>query len=334
MSRKAEQFRKKFEEGYDPSPKRKTPVIAAALALIIILLVMTIGEISGRDDVPSFTQMSEIFESEVEEAVEKEEERETHIEVHVIDVGQGDCTLVRCGEKWVLIDAGDKGEGQRVLKYLGKLGVEKLDLVVATHPHADHIWGLSTVLAGVKVKELIMPEIPSKQAPTSKCYEKLLDAIDKYKVKCTAGTSGMTRTFGETKMQILSPDKGAEYDDYNDYSVVLKFTCGDFVFLTCGDISKSTEKELIEKYKSLRASLLKISHHGSSDSSSKSFLEAVSPKYAYICAGDDNDFDHPNKKTLEKLNELRIKYKRTDEDSSFIFSSDGTDSVRVKKSKY
>lgn len=302
-------------------------VLAAAVAIIL-----TIGQLVPDSDIPSWSGMFSAF-IESTKPVEEHSDKLTgdvKMSVHVIDVGQGDSILVRAGDKTVLIDAGENGCGTTVINYLHSLRIYSLDYIVATHPHSDHIGGLDTVLGSVPAGTVITPEIPESLLPTNKTYSDFLDALYKAKAlgtKIVRAEAGIEFDLGEVKMKVLSPFPDDSYEDMNDYSAALLFTCGKVTFLTCGDDTSNAEGKLIAQYPDMKATLLKLSHHGSSASSSKSYLSALSPKFAAISVGRDNDYGHPSKSVITRLRNAKINYARTDISGTLIYYTDGSTMV-------
>lgn len=245
-------------------------------------------------------------------------EETSNMKVHFIDVGQGDATLIESNKHYMLIDAGENNTGSVVVSYLKDQGVEKLDYVIGTHPHSDHIGGLDTVIDSFTIGKVIMPDITH----TTKTFEDVLDAIANKNLKITKAVVGKEYTLGTASFIIISPN-GTSYSDLNDYSVGIKLTNGNNSFLLTGDAEELSEQEMLRNGIDLSADVLKLGHHGSSYSSADSFLDAVKPTYAMISAGMDNQYDHPNIETLQAMFERKIKVYRTDKQGTVIFTSDG-----------
>ncbi len=258
---------------------------------------------------------------------------DAHLKMHVIDVGQGDSILIQCGDKNVLIDCGENGMGETVLDYLDRAGVTHLDWLVATHPHSDHIGGMDTVLnSDITVDNMMMSRTSKSMTPTTKTYKDLLSAIENKGLKAVQPVPGETYDLDGVTMLVLSPKKNSDYDDLNDYSVVLKFIYKDVSIFTGGDATKKVEKELLKTDYDLSADIYKVSHHGGKESSYDEFVKAVNAKYSAISAGKDNQYGHPKQETLDRLNEINSQINRTDLDGSIIYETDGTN-IAVTTSK-
>ncbi|MFT4106695.1 MAG: MBL fold metallo-hydrolase [Lacrimispora sp.] len=241
-----------------------------------------------------------------------------NLKVHFIDVGQGDSTLIEQNGHFMLIDAGEKDQGETVVSYLEKQGVKKLDYVIGTHPHSDHIGGLSEVLKAFEVGRVIMPA----KEHTIRIYENLLDEIARQNLKITLPKVGNTYELGASSFQIIAPvrDYG---DNLNNWSVGIRLTYGETGFVFCGDAEKEAEGDIIGSGLDLKADVLKISHHGSSTSSSSRFMDMVDPDYGVISCGKNNDYGHPHKEIRSMLKKRSIKSFRTDELGTIIAVSDG-----------
>lgn len=237
--------------------------------------------------------------------------------VHYIDVGQGDSILLESDDDYVLIDAGEKEYGPTICAYLEKLGVTQLDYVIATHPHSDHCGGLADVITTFECENFITTETDQQ----TKTWVDVLLAVDETNCNYIDAVKGNTYSFGESYFEILGP-VGSDYDNYNDYSVIIKAQCGNNSFLFTGDMETKTEKELLAEGSDLKADVLKVGHHGSTTSSSETFLDAVSPTYAVITCGKGNEYGHPHIETLDKLSERGITVYRTDELSTIVAFSD------------
>jgi competence protein ComEC len=240
------------------------------------------------------------------------------MEVHFIDVGQGDAILVEAGNSTMLIDAGENNKGTIVKEYLNNQQITKLDYIIGTHPHSDHIGGLDTILDSFEVGKVLLPHA----VHTTATFEEVLDALERHNLSITAPEVGAKYYLGSASFTILAPSMET-YDEINNYSIAIKLTFGDTNFVLAGDAENKSELEMLETGINLTADVLKLSHHGSSYSSSNEFLEAVNPTYSIVCVGKDNEYGHPHAKTLQALLDRDIKLYRTDEQGTVVFTSNG-----------
>jgi competence protein ComEC len=242
------------------------------------------------------------------------------LKVTYIDVGQADSILVTTPDgKNMLIDAGEDGNHSgTVVNYLSSQGITKLDAAVATHPHSDHINAMDNVLKAVSVDSFYMPNATH----TTKDFENMVNALESVP-EVNETKAGMSFTLGEyVSCEVLAPIDDS-YSNLNDYSVVIRLTYGNSHFLFTGDSEKEVEKEILDAGYDVSADVLKCGHHGSSTSSSSDYLDAISPKYAVISCGKDNDYGHPHKETIEALSKRNINILRTDEMGTIVITSDG-----------
>lgn len=241
--------------------------------------------------------------------------------VHYINVDQGDAILIQVNNKNLLIDSGPKSHKKQLVKFLNDLNISKLDYVIATHPHEDHIGNMNTVLNSYKVQSFYAPKVYSY----TKSFEQMIDSLKSNNLKITPIKRGCnTINLGfQTNVEVFSPINDT-YDNENNYSPVIKISFGNNSFLFTGDAEKEIEDKLILLNDDLKADILKVSHHGSSSSTSDSFLNRVSPKYAVISVGKNNIYDHPNDTIISKLNTYNIDILRTDIQNNITLISDGT----------
>lgn len=238
--------------------------------------------------------------------------------VHFIDVGQGDSILAESDGHYMLIDAGENDQAGTVISYLKAQGVTKLDYVIGTHPHSDHIGGLDKVIDTFPVDKVILPPVEH----TTKTFEDVLDSIASRGLKITKPTPGASYDLGDASFTILSPVK--DYgSDLNNWSVGVRLTYGDNSFVMCGDAENQAEEDIIKNGAVLKADVLKAGHHGSSTSTSDAFLKKVSPSWVVIQCGKGNSYGHPHKETMEKLKKAGCQVLRTDEEGTITAFSDG-----------
>ncbi len=241
------------------------------------------------------------------------------LQVHYIDVGQGDSILIQYKKHNILIDAGENGRGDSIIKYLKKQGVSSLDYMIATHPHSDHIGGMDEVINQIPAKEVFMTRLSEGMTPTTKSYTSLLYAIGESGARLTAPQNGQKIQWDDLILTFMVPK--ADYDNLNNMSIVVKIDYQNCSYLFTGDAEKEREKELLALETDLQADVLKAGHHGSSTSSSPNFVHAVAPKIAVISCGKDNDYGHPSKTTLDILSNCKVY--RTDRSGSVVVSCDG-----------
>ena len=241
------------------------------------------------------------------------------LRVNYIDVGQGDSIFIQLPNKeTMLIDAGEAYEVDNVINYLNNLGIKKIDYVVGTHPHTDHIGGLEEVINTFDVGTIYMPKVSSN----SKTFEDLLTTISNKGLKVKTAKSGVV-VFDEDnlKLEFIAPNSD-NYSNLNNYSAVLKLTYLDNTFLFMGDAETLSEDEITSD---VDADVIKVGHHGSDSSSSVEFVKKVSPEYAIIMVGEGNSYNHPYQSIIDRYESVGAKVLRTDLDGNIVCDSDGVD---------
>ena len=272
---------------------------------------------------PGDVQHEELAIEPVEVSDEKESippaelPQSSTFEVHYLDVGQGDCSLVLCDGHAMLIDGGEASESSKVYAYLKAHGINHLDYMVATHAHSDHIGGLSGALNYATVDTAFCPVTEYD----SKTFSSMVKYLSNQGLGITVPSAGDRFMLGSASVQILGPQKN--YEDPNDTSIVLKVTYGETSFLFTGDAERTAEADIISAGYDLRSTVLKVGHHGSDTSTSYPFLREIMPEYAVIQVGKGNSYGHPTEDTLSRLRDADVKVYRNDLQGDIICSSDG-----------
>lgn len=291
--------------------KKQVPVALVILIVVIAAVVSVLN--SQKEDGKPVNKVSTNGDS---------------IVVHYLDVGQGDSEFIELPDgKCMLIDSGTSEYSQVIIDKIESYGYSTIDYVVATHPHADHIGGMSKVVDAFDVGEIYMP----RASTTTKTFENLLTTISDKGLSINTAKAGVeVYSDSSLEMEFLAP-LGSEYKDLNNYSAVLKITYGSNSFLFMGDAEDLVEEELLKKdYSLLDADVLKVGHHGSSSSSTADFLTAVNPQYAVISCGVDNSYGHPHRETVKSLTDMGIEYYRTDEHGTVTIACDGNGVFDIK----
>ncbi len=239
-------------------------------------------------------------------------------EIHYIDVGQGDCSLVLCEGHAMLIDGGEPSASSKIYAYLESHNISALDYLVATHAHSDHVGGLSGALNYATVGTAYCPVTENEL----KSFNSMVTYLNKQGVAITVPNPGDSFMLGSALVQILGPQK--TYDDVNDTSIVLKITYQQTSFLFTGDAGWEAEEDLLAAGYDLSSTVLKVGHHGSDSSTSYLFLREIMPKYAVIQVGQGNAYGHPTQAILSRLRDADVTVYRNDQHGTIICSSDGT----------
>ncbi len=296
---------------------------------ILLILCMCLTACTATNQATSTSEKSQSDTTSGEAVQSGQEEKaakapdtskpEGTLEVHYIDVGQGDATLIKCGSHAMLIDGGNNNKGTTVQLYLKKQGVESLDYVIGTHPDADHIGGLDVIVYKYNCDTVIMPDYEKD----TKTYQELVDVIHDKNMKITYPVVGEQYALGEAKFTIIAPNSNSYGGNANDYSVAILLEYGKNRFLFTGDAEEASEAEMFTNGIDISADVYKVAHHGSRSASTQEFLNAVHPKYAVISCGEGNSYGHPHAEVLNRLRSMGVEVFRTDEQGSIIASSDG-----------
>ncbi len=294
------------------------PIIITLLIFLATFCILTVLDLAGLIELP-WNKKREIY------AV-----TEGTVEIHMIDVGQGDSILIMAPEGNILVDAGDnKAENEHKLKtYLDGLGIETIDYFILTHYDADHIGGADMIIETYTVETVIIEDYYYEKETS--VYRDYLDALENSKDTVTKDPDvGEEMAFGELHLKFLGPTE--RFDEKNNDSIVVRLDFGENSIMMTGDAEIDAEKSLVSTYNSaeLDCDVLKVGHHGSTTSTTKNFLNAVSPEYAIISCGIDNSYGHPKAEILERLTEIGAKIYRTDKTGNIVLVFDGKD-ITVK----
>lgn len=242
------------------------------------------------------------------------------LNISYLDVGQGDAAYIRVNDFDILIDAGPRSESDKLMKQLEEKNIDDFEIVIATHPHEDHIGGMGDVFKKYDVESFYMPKVTH----TTQTFKYMVEAVKREGIKIQTIKEGMSFDLGSgAKFDVYSP-MYESYEEFNDYSPVMKLTFGETKFIFTGDAEAHVEEEVVAKYPNdLEADVLKFGHHGSSTSSIDEFVKSVSPKYGIISCGVDNKYGHPHRETLEKIKKYNIEAFRTDTQGQITLTSDG-----------
>lgn len=280
--------------------------------MLVCILTGCAGEAANQGNSTEKESTAETRSAENRSAV-------ADMEVHFIDVGQGDATLVKADGHYMLIDAGENDKGTAVQLYLQKQGVEKLDYLILTHTDSDHIGGADVIVTKFDIDTIFLGDYRKD----NKTYEELLNAIGYKDMSYSIPTVGSEYQLGNATFTIVAPNK--IYNDPNNSSIALLLENGEDSFLFTGDCEEEAEEDILESGLAIDCDVYKLGHHGSRTASSKAFLEAITPTYGIISCAEGNSYGHPHAEPLNNLRTMGVQIFRTDEQGSIVAYSDGTD---------
>ena len=293
----------------DKSERKKT--LVKKLAIAIILVILAVLGVDIENIIPNETNEIQNVQTEVETNVQESGEV---LEVHMIDVGQGDAFLLIQDGEAALIDAGEVEEGKTVVDYIKNLGITRLKYVNVTHPHSDHNGGMTEVITNLETGTIIMPDLKDYKS-TKIWYKKFNNELYNGTHEVEIAKVGNIYNLGDATIKVLGPINEPE-DEPNNYSTILKVSYGNMDIIFTGDAEKKVEEDVLAAGADLDAEILKVGHHGSNTSTHEEFLDAVDPEYALIPTG--NKYGHPTKSTMENLEERGIEVYRTDENGTVV----------------
>lgn len=310
-------------------PRRRAKIVAfAALAAALLAAAYVVEFFGGEGRIPSWDRLYHAvgLTTNLPQTDARPQNPNT-ARVTVLDVGQGDAVLLEQNGAYALVDAGTWDAGPGLVRQLQGAGAESLELLVMTHPHADHMGGMPEVLKNIGVKTLLLPDLTG--AEENNVVEQIQRLAAEQGTAIVPAEDGQEYPLGSGTLTVLGTGvvSAAESTDdaANDRSLALRFTAGNFSFLTTGDAETEEETALVAQYGgALHSTLLKAGHHGSATSSTEDFLKSVSPQAIAISCGLENDYGHPHAAALRRMQQTNAEIWRTDEQGSVTFLWDGT----------
>lgn len=306
------------------SKRRKKSNFKNIIILVISIISAIIVYFGGNLSLKNETENQNVIAKEP--TFSKEDVTDEFLKIYFLDVGQADSTLIINNNQTMLIDAGNNEDGNLIVEFIKSLGIEKIDYLVGTHAHEDHIGGMDDIINNFNIGTVYLPYTTEKTT-TTKTFEDVLDSLIAKKLSITTANIGDKFTLGNTNCEIMYVDN-SEPEDTNDQSICIRLEFKNESFLFMGDASGKVEKARNWP----QTNVLKVAHHGSKTSTSKEFLKQVKPQIAIISVGKDNSYKHPSEQVLERLESIKAKIYRTDELETILLISDG-DSNTVEKIK-
>ena len=282
---------------------------------------------TDRQTEPIVTSEADTTDSAQTETEPVLEDYTDEMTVHFIDVDQGDSTFIELPDgKSMLIDAGETEQGDKVVTYIQSQGYDKINYLVATHAHSDHIGGMSAVLNSFNIDNFYFTSAET----STQIYNNLLNAVDKSGAEVHSVMAGDIIFDNANLLAEVVAPKEIDNDEQNNNSIVIKLTYGNNKFLFAGDAEKSEEDGI---WTNIKCDVLKVGHHGSDSSTTANFLKKVEPNYAVISCGLYNSYGHPTDKVLQRLDNNNIEIFRTDKQGSIVFTCDGN-AITINNSPY
>ncbi|MEA5051661.1 MAG: MBL fold metallo-hydrolase [Oscillospiraceae bacterium] len=292
-------------------------ILAAALLLWLLYAIYIDGTLTWGRVYETLGLQGGVAQQEQSPALAQDSVRVTFL-----DVGQGDCTVIEAGGSVVMIDAGDYTAEDAVLSFLAGRGIRKIDYLIATHPHTDHIGSMEAVLRKYDVGKVLFTSVPDDMTPTNSTFTYLLREIKSKGVSLSIPAAGDELPLSRGTLKVLYAGPGTTL---NNCSMVLLYTYGDTRFLLMGDAEFEVEDKLCAQYGgALACDVLKAGHHGTKYATGNNILGCAKPKYLVVMCGLDNEYGYPKQAVLDRAAKAGAEVLRTDLDGDIVFTSDGS----------
>ena len=284
----------------------------------LFLSILLTSSLTGCQEIAENIVTQQQEEVDTKEKGKTSAKTASKMKVHFIDVGQGSAALIESKGHFMLMDGGDSDTSSKVVSYLKKQGVKKLDYVIVSHYDSDHLHGVVGALNVFKTDYVIAP----KYEEDTRVYESFVKVVKEKKITKIKPKVGKKYKLGKAKFTILAPN-GGNYSDVNNYSVSIRLVNGSNQFVITGDAEAESEYEILENKQKLSCDVFAAGHHGSANSSTQKFLQAMKPQYVVISAGADNTYGHPSQEAMSRFKTIGAKILRTDEQGTVIATSNG-----------
>lgn len=288
---------------------------------IVFVIIMAVIYLYDGD---LYNELKTTINSDKDEVVESQsvsltdsDELLSPLKVYFLDVGQADSILIECNDEYMLIDAGNNEDGDKLVKYFESLDIEKFKYLIGTHAHEDHIGGMDDIINNFDADMFYMPDVVT----TTKTFEDVIDALADKNMYFDTPSVGDKLSLGGAILEVVYI--GDDSSDINNTSIVLRLVYENVSFLFTADAESSAEKIILNNNIDISSTVLKVGHHGSSTSTTTAFLKRVSPSYAVISSGEGNSYGHPHDEIVEKFYKNNVKIYRTDELGTIVASSNG-----------